>query len=117
MSVTVEQMASTLRRRAESRAARASSRAEALLALMPEARHLLYDRYGATSVVLFGSLAVGDYRETSDVDIAVTGLASIHYFAALTDLMNLFAVPVDLVRLEEASSSLRERILAEGRRL
>ena len=82
---------------------------------MPEAQHLLRDRYGATAVVLFGSLAVGDYRETSDVDIAVEGLASAHYFAALTDLMNLFTVPVDLVRVEEASSSLKERILAEGR--
>ncbi len=110
-------MASTLRRRAESRAARASSRAEALLALMPEARHLLCDRYSATSVVLFGSLAAGDCRDTSDVDLAVTGLASVQYFAALTDLMNLFGVPVDLVRLEEASSSLKDRIVAEGRRL
>ncbi|MEQ1912488.1 MAG: nucleotidyltransferase domain-containing protein [Vicinamibacterales bacterium] len=117
MRVTVEQMASTLRRRAAARAARASSRAEALLAHMPEARNLLRARYGATSVWLFGSLAVGNYRDTSDVDIAVTGLASVDYFAALTDLMNLFAVPVDLVRLEEASSSLKERILAEGRRL
>jgi predicted nucleotidyltransferase len=64
--------------------------------------------------VLFGSLATGSHSETSDVDLAVEGLPNALYFAALADLMAHFGVPVDLVRLEEAPNSLRERIAAEG---
>jgi predicted nucleotidyltransferase len=82
--------------------------------LLPEAVVVLRDRYGAKDVILFGSLATGACRDNSDVDMAVRGVTRSLYFAALADLVVLFGVPVDLVRLEEARKSLRGRILAEG---
>jgi predicted nucleotidyltransferase len=63
---------------------------------------------------LFGSLVHGEPTGESDVDLAVEGLPPRAYFPALADLMTLFRGPVDLVRLEEAAASLRERVLAEG---
>jgi len=55
-----------------------------------------------------------DHDEQSDVDLAVEGLPSAVYFHALADLMDLFAGPVDLVRIEEAMPSLLARIQEEG---
>ena len=114
-TVTAEQIARTLDQRETDRRARARARAEQLLAVLPEAVRLLRQRYGVDHVTLFGSLATGDVREASDVDLAVEGLDPSKYFAALTDLMTLFRVPVDLVRVENAPSTLKARILAEGR--
>jgi predicted nucleotidyltransferase len=64
--------------------------------------------------VLFGSLAVGGTHARSDVDLAVSGLERDQFFSALGDLMDVFEAPVDLVELESAPGSLRERIEAEG---
>jgi predicted nucleotidyltransferase len=78
---------------------------------------MLRDRYGTAVVLLCGSLATGDRREDSDLDIAMAGLSPQRYFAALADLMGLLGAPADLVRLEEALENLRERIAAEGKAL
>lgn len=64
--------------------------------------------------MLFGSLAEGRAGPASDVDLAVEGIRPDRYFACLADLMALFGAPVDLVRLEEASPSLRDRVDAMG---
>lgn len=72
---------------------------------------------GASEVILFGSLATGDVRETSDVDLAVRGLPANRYFAMAGALMAHFVAPVDLVRLEDAPQSLCDRIAQEGRPL
>jgi predicted nucleotidyltransferase len=117
MAVTVDQMAQAWRRREAQRAERAAHRAGRLMARLPNARRLLLDEYGASSVWLFGSLATGDGREDSDVDLAVEGLSAASYFHALSDLMAIFGGAVDLVRLEEAPAGLRERILTDGRPL
>jgi predicted nucleotidyltransferase len=82
---------------------------------LPRARDVLVHDYGARSVRVFGSMAGDGVTENSDVDLAVEGLDESHYFSALADLMALFGVPVDLVRVESAPGSLRERISAEGR--
>ena len=97
------------RRRAQARA-----RAERLRSRLPDAVALLRQRYGAQRVVLFGSLATEIGTHIGDVDLALEGIAPQAYFAALADLMALFGAPVDLVRLEEAPESLRDRIAAEG---
>jgi uncharacterized protein len=96
---------------------RGINRAERLLAHAAEARRLLVDRHGARRVWLFGSLVAGQPTADSDVDLAVEGLPSAAYFNALADLMALFHGPVDPVRLEEASESLRDRVRSEGREL
>jgi uncharacterized protein len=116
MAVTVTP-AETLRHLAERRRQahqRSTERAQRLRHGLAGAAALLRTRYGATRVVLFGSLATGSHSETSDVDLAVEGLPSAEYFRALAELMAHFGTPVDLVRLEEAPKSLRERIAAEG---
>ena len=87
-----------------------------MTARLPEARAAL-ERAGATEIWLFGSLASGAVRETSDVDLATNGLRRERFFDALAELMELFAGPVDLVRLEDAPESLRRRVMEEGRRL
>lgn len=114
MAVTVADMARAWQRREDERRAKAEARATRLRALLPQARRLLTDTHGAREVRLFGSLAAGDFTDHSDVDLAVEGLEDARYFGALADLMALFGGPVDLVRVESAAPSLRERITAEG---
>ena len=117
MPVTATDTARHLRARAADQTRAAEARAARLLSALPAAADLLRTRYGVTDVVLFGSLATGTFTDRSDVDIAVRGLDPTHYFAALADLMALFAGPVDLVRLEQAPPSLLDRIASEGRPL
>jgi uncharacterized protein len=114
MTVTVVDMARNWRRRLQARQAKADERAHRLRSLLPRARDLLVDVHGARAVRLFGSMAVGGFTEHSDVDLAVEGLDDSRYFAALADLMALFGGPVDLVRVESAAASLKDRIAAEG---
>jgi uncharacterized protein len=109
----VDEARRQLQRREDAREARGAARAASFRDKLPEAARLLRER-GAGRVVLFGSLAAGEPGPTSDVDLAVEGLPGIEYFPALADLMGLFVAPVDLVRLEQAPPSLRERIEAEG---
>ena len=113
-SVSPADTARHLRQRAASAAALGAERARRLRSRLPVAVQLLRERHGAETVVLFGSLANGACRAESDVDLAVSGLPKDRYFQALADLMEVFAGPVDLVRLEDAPESLRERIAAEG---
>jgi predicted nucleotidyltransferase len=115
MAVTAADAARHLRSRAAERARVAEERAARLMSLVPSAAELLRNRYAAREVVLFGSLATGSFTERSDVDLAVRGIGQAEYFAALADLMALFGGPVDLVRLEQAPTSLGDRIAAEGR--
>lgn len=86
------------------------------MARLPGAVELLRGR-GAVRVVLFGSLAAGVPTSESDVDLAVAGLPAATYFDTLAELESLFGAPVDLVRVEEAPESLRQRIAEEGREL
>ncbi len=112
--VTIEEMAANWRRRANAVQSRVDDRARRVRDLLPAVKQLLTDRYGARRVVLFGSFARGDSRESSDVDIAVEGLDGARYFTAMSELSGLLASPVDLVELESAQPSLRERIAFEG---
>lgn len=112
--VTTDQTLSHLRRRAAAESARAQARADQLRLQLPVAAQLLRERYGATAVVCFGSMVRESVQLDSDVDLAVRGLPPEQYFAALADLMAVFGAPVDLVQLERAPRSLRERIDAEG---
>lgn len=112
--VTIEEMAASWRLRAAAVQSRVDERARRVRDLLPAAKAMLVDRYGARRVVLFGSFARGDSRESSDVDLAVEGLDGARYFTAMSDLSGLLDSPVDLVELESAQSSLLERIAFEG---
>lgn len=117
MTVTAAQTALHLQALAEAKQREGQQRAARLLARMPQARATLVERHGAHRVWLFGSLSAGVPSSESDVDLAVEGLEVPRYFHALADLMEIFQGPVDLLRVEEAPESLRERIAAEGREL
>jgi Predicted nucleotidyltransferases len=72
-------------------------------------------RYKVKKVFLFGSLATGEFDEVSDIDLAVIGLPEEHFLRAYglaEDAASPF--PVDLVLLESAADSLKERVKKEG---
>ncbi|MGM0575950.1 MAG: nucleotidyltransferase family protein [Myxococcota bacterium] len=117
MDVDPRQTLEDLRRREHARRRAGVARAARLSAPLETAAERLRSRYGALEVFVFGSLARGEVRAGSDVDLATRGLPAEHYFDALADLMRLFGGPVDLVRLEEAPPSLVERVEAEGKAL
>jgi len=70
-------------------------------------------------VFLFGSRARGDYRRSSDADVAVEGLSEEEFRkfkALLEELVEESSIPftVDVVNLRRVSDSLKEEILKEG---
>ena len=70
---------------------------------------------GANRVWLFGSVAKGQMLGVhSDFDFATEGLPPERYFGCLGALLQRLPLPVDLVELESASETLRQRVLAEG---
>lgn len=102
-------------REAERQAALERHRARAL-AVAHAAAEVLRASFGARRVVLFGSLARGGAVSwRSDVDLAVWGLPAADYFTAVGRLQALDpAVAVDVVRSEDAPTSLKAVIAADG---
>ncbi len=65
-------------------------------------------------VLLFGSRARGDYRERSDIDLAVVG-GDVDRFALLVDEKTWTLLKYDVVNLDGAvQSDLREAIKKDG---
>lgn len=116
MTVDVATTRAHLRRLDAERAERGAERHQKLEAQLPEARDVLRKK-GATRVWVFGSVATGETTSSSDLDLAVEGLPGRQYFPALGELFRRLSCDVDLVRMEEAPESLRDRVLAEGREL
>ena len=86
---------------------------ERLRAAEPEIRRL-----GVRRLALFGSVARGEARPSSDVDLLVEfapGQKSFDRFMALSDLLErLLSCPVELVTLEALSPFIGPHILAEA---
>lgn len=116
MAVEISETVAHLRRIAAQRSSRAAHRRSELEGLLPKAREILQQR-GAQAVYAFGSVVTGDTTSRSDLDLATRGLPREAYFDALGELMRVLPCDIDLVRLEEAPESLRDRVLAEGREL
>lgn len=118
-ALTPEQLATysrTMRRRAAEGQERRERRREAAWALAREATGLLRERYGATTVVAFGSLVEGThFSDRSDIDLAATGLRPGDQYAALGRLLTLSPdFEFDLVDLDACAAGLRAAILARG---
>jgi predicted nucleotidyltransferase len=79
----------------------------------------LKNQFGASRVVVFGSLINGDgVSETSDVDLAAWGMPGEKYFIAVARLQDLSPeFEVDLVAMEHCKPHLREVIMKEGQPL
>jgi len=86
----------------------------ALIARAKEAARMLKEKYGATRVVLFGSLAhQAWFHEDSDVDIAAEGMND--YWKAWGDVEKYFpGKQVDLIDWDMATESLRKAINRKG---
>ncbi|MFE3319056.1 nucleotidyltransferase family protein [Nocardia sp. NPDC059195] len=74
--------------------------------------------YGVTELALFGSVARGDDREDSDVDLlyvrgphAVRGLA---FFGLEEELEKLLGIHVDLVPKSGLNRLIRDEVLADA---
>ena len=55
---------------------------------------------GCYEIYIFGSVASGNIRVNSDIDIAVKGLTPENFFSVYGELMMRVKTPVDLVDLE-----------------
>lgn len=75
----------------------------------------LAQKYDIEKVILYGSRARGDFRRTSDIDIAVTG-GDIARFALDVDEETSTLLEYDIVNLDrDMQDELRESIEKEGR--
>lgn len=81
-----------------------------------QAAKLLKERFGATKVLLFGSLAHNLwFSTTSDIDLAAWGIAPEDYFRAVAKLQDLSPeFSIDLVTMEECTLSLSNVVVVEG---
>lgn len=82
----------------------------------------LREKWGASDVLLFGSVAGrvlgrGRMKSISDVDIAVNGINPAVYYSVYADVEKLSPFPVDLVLMEDCSEGLREVTERDGIRL
>lgn len=101
--------------REKARQQAAERRREAAWVLAGRAAHLLREEFGATQVIVFGSLAHGAwFHERSDIDLAAAGIPAEAFWRAGAVLDRLDAAfAFDLVALEAAPLSLRQDI-AQG---
>lgn len=80
-----------------------------------EAAQILKTEFGVTQVKLFGSmLNVQRIHAESDVDLAVKGLVDHRYLEAVTRLLDLSDLSVDLVQIERAAPKLQAAIHQHG---
>ena len=75
----------------------------------------LAQKYGVAKVILFGSRARGDFKRTSDIDIAVTGGDFVRFALDVDEETNTL-LEYDIVDLDsDMQDELRESIRKEGR--
>jgi predicted nucleotidyltransferase len=71
--------------------------------------------YGAEKIILYGSLARGDYRKDSDIDLCYEGIPAYDYFRVLAECILRAQRRFNLTDLKTAKGYFRERILNEGK--
>ena len=72
-------------------------------------------RHGAQKIILYGSLARGDYRADSDIDICCEGIPPDHYFRALAECLLASQRRVSVLDFASIQGYFRERLLREGK--
>ena len=116
MSVSPEQAVATLQARWERDLALDAQAAADASAILPQLVERLA-RAGAREIYLFGSLAEGRFRRSSDIDLAVRGLDDRTLSRVSSELSAAAGRRVDLVPLDEVPTGLALRIQVLGRRL
>lgn len=109
----------TAQLRDQQRSKELEERLENASALARRAADLLRERFGASRVVVFGSLVrEGCFTPWSDVDIAAWGLSPAETFRAMGVLHTLDpTIAISLIDVNTCSPSLLAVIHAEGREL
>jgi predicted nucleotidyltransferase len=72
-------------------------------------------KYPIEKIIFYGSLARGDYRDTSDIDICVKGLPDQNFFLALAECLLTTEHAVSLTDFDQTTGYFRQRILTEGK--
>ncbi len=76
---------------------------------------VLYEKFGADKVMLYGSLARGDFTSWSDIDIAVWGISVTDFYRAVAFATGVSDKwKVDVVDGQDCQENLRASILEEG---
>lgn len=87
----------------------------------PERLREVCERYGVASLEVFGSVARGEDRLVSDVDLLYAlkpdARLGFRIFDLEDELAALFGRPVDLVARKSINKYLREQVLAEAQPL
>ena len=84
-----------------------------------KAATLLKEKFGATEVILFGSLARrGSFTLYSDIDLAARGIDPLKFYAAAAAIERIDVnFQFDLVELESASPTLLQNIKKDSKPL
>ena len=88
-----------------------------ILTLLGRYKPTAQKQYGFTKLGIFGSVARGEQKDGSDVDVCYEGTAPslLTLDKIQTELEQLFGCKVDLVRVRENMNGLlRKRILKDG---
>lgn len=111
-SITPEQLIAyrfTATQREEARLQKLQSRRSQGMVVAQQAAQLL-KQWGATRVVLFGSILTEYFHETSDLDIAVQDLPEHIYFRSVAKLQDIGSFAIDLVEIQNAAPYIQEAI-------
>ena len=108
-----------VRRRREKLGAEISARRKRAMTAAHKAAELLKTKFGATEVILFGSLARrSSFTLFSDIDLAARGISSDDYLTAMETVLYMNAeFKIDLVDPEFCSPAMREEIEKDGKKL
>jgi len=71
--------------------------------------------YGASKVILYGSVARGDYNTNSDIDICFEGMPDKNYFPAVARCLMESQRRVSILDFTSIKGYLKQRILKEGK--
>lgn len=106
----------TAQRQARRERERLAQRFERAHKAAHKAAALLVGEFGVSKVKIFGSLVHPElFHSRSDIDLAAWGLDEFDYYRAVGQLQAVDPeFSIDLVRIEEASESIRKRIQDEG---
>jgi uncharacterized protein len=109
----------TIRRREEQAAKELTLRYNKAWEVVRMAESLLKDGFGATRVMVFGSLVHGYwFSPTSDIDLAAWGISDDDYFLVVARLQDISPeFKIDLVMMENCKPELSQVIMYEGKQL
>jgi len=108
-----------IRRRRAEMSAEISKRRRLATLTARKAAKLLKDEFGATEVILFGSLVRGgSFTLYSDIDLAARGIAPERFYAASAAIESVnVSFEIDLVELETCPPALLRKIEQDGKLL